>query len=203
MRRTAMRLYGLSKHCGRKSNRACHPAPELHLYGGYADHAINQLHNPKERFLVKGRADCALTTLSKYRLNLAPLRFGAGQKGKILEGWLTGTPTLTTPIGAESMAQPGELHYQPTDDPTRFAQLTAKAYLNEHYWQKLQQAGYKLLQSHYQQAAYADSFHARVQSISRNLSEHRHRNFFGRLLWQNQFRASEYMSRWIEQKNAT
>ncbi|TCS43144.1 glycosyltransferase [Reinekea marinisedimentorum] len=175
---------------------------ELHIYGGYADHAINQLHNPSDRFFIKGRAECALTTISRYRVNLAPLRFGAGQKGKILEGWLTGTPTLTSPIGAESMASSHELHYQPTDNPEQFAQLTAQAYSNEHFWQQLQQAGFDLLTSQYQYKSFASGFHSKLNAIRHNLTEHRHQNFFGRLLWQNQFRASEFMSRWIEQKNA-
>jgi hypothetical protein len=34
---------------------------------------------------------------------LAPLRFGAGIKGKIADSWLAGTPVVTTPIGAEGM----------------------------------------------------------------------------------------------------
>lgn len=100
------------------------------------------------------------------------------------------------------MAQPSELHYQPSDDPALFAQLTAQTYQSERYWHELQQAGYELLQSHYRYESFADDFHSRIKSISSNLNRHRHQNFFGRLLWQNQFRASEFMSRWIEQKNA-
>lgn len=41
--------------------------------------------------------------LGKYRFQVAPLRFGAGVKGKITDGWLYGLPVLTTPIGAEGL----------------------------------------------------------------------------------------------------
>ncbi|CAI7864358.1 unnamed protein product, partial [Closterium sp. NIES-54] len=34
---------------------------------------------------------------------LAPLRYGAGIKGKVLDSWRHGTPVVTTPIGAEGM----------------------------------------------------------------------------------------------------
>ncbi|MFC6977354.1 hypothetical protein [Microbulbifer taiwanensis] len=59
-----------------------------------------------------GRTEDALATLARYRLNLAPLRFGAGQKGKILDGWLVGTPAVTT-LSAPSPwlpRRPGAIH---------------------------------------------------------------------------------------------
>ena len=34
---------------------------------------------------------------------LAPLRFGAGIKGKIVDGMRMGVPSVTTSIGAESL----------------------------------------------------------------------------------------------------
>lgn len=43
-----------------------------------------------------GPAKDVYQTLSKYRVNLACLRFGAGIKGKISDGWVAGTPAVTT-----------------------------------------------------------------------------------------------------------
>ena len=37
------------------------------------------------------------------RVLLAPLRFGAGIKGKIVDAWMRGLPVVTTPVGAEGM----------------------------------------------------------------------------------------------------
>jgi len=34
---------------------------------------------------------------------VAPLRFGAGIKGKITDSWLYGVPVITTPIGSEGL----------------------------------------------------------------------------------------------------
>ena len=51
---------------------------------------------------VKGFAP-SLDILHKYRVCLAPLRFGAGLKGKILDSWAHGLPVCTTPVGAEGM----------------------------------------------------------------------------------------------------
>ena len=174
---------------------------EMHVYGAYADHAMNQLQARSERFFIKGRSPDALATLSQYRLNLAPLRFGAGQKGKILEGWLTGTPTLTTPIGAEAMATEAQLGYQPTADAGDFAQLVAAAYSDPARWAELQVRGYRILEQNFARATFALPFLERIEQIRSTLSEHRRANFWGRLLTQNQYRATEYMSRWIELKN--
>ncbi|MDO7640760.1 MAG: glycosyltransferase [Reinekea forsetii] len=174
---------------------------EMHVYGAYADHAMNQLQARKDQFFIKGRSADALATLSQYRLNLAPLRFGAGQKGKILEGWLTGTPTLTTPIGAEAMASESQLGYRPSANPDEFAQLVAAAYHDSSRWAELQSNGYRILEQNFARSLFAHPFLERVDQIRATLSEHRQANFWGRLLTQNQYRATEYMSRWIELKN--
>lgn len=51
----------------------------------------------------------SLDVMKTYRVCLAPLRFGAGLKGKIVDSWAHGLPVVTTPIGAEGMTQqPGE-----------------------------------------------------------------------------------------------
>lgn len=44
-----------------------------------------------------------LIQLGKYRVMLAPLRFGAGVKGKITDAWFECLPVVTTPIGAEGL----------------------------------------------------------------------------------------------------
>ena len=54
---------------------------------------------------LKGHAP-SLDILRSYRVLLAPLRFGAGLKGKIVDAWAHGLPVCTTPIGAEGMFAP-------------------------------------------------------------------------------------------------
>ena len=41
--------------------------------------------------------------MEESRLCLAPIRFGAGIKGKLLDAMITQTPSITTTIGAEGM----------------------------------------------------------------------------------------------------
>lgn len=53
-------------------------------------------------FICKGLMK-ELIQLGKYRVMLAPLRFGAGVKGKITDAWFECLPVVTTPIGAEGL----------------------------------------------------------------------------------------------------
>ena len=76
---------------------------ELHVYGAYLPQEIMQFDNPRERFRVMGKAGDVYETLQRYRCTLAPLRFGAGLKGKVSDGWMVGTPCVATPIAAEGM----------------------------------------------------------------------------------------------------
>lgn len=177
------------------------PEVECHVYGAYADHTVQQWHAPKQGFVIKGRCDNALKTLSTYRLNVAPLRFGAGQKGKILEGWLTGTPTVTTPIGAEAMATEDAFGYPLSDDPERIADTLVQLYRNADNWKSVQSCGLQALENGFLRDDHAPRFIEALHHLQNNLTGIRHRNLWGRILWQSQHRATEYMSRWIEAKN--
>ena len=53
-------------------------------------------------FHIKGHAP-SLNVMQTYRACLAPLRFGAGLKGKVVDAWQHGLPVCTTPVGAEGM----------------------------------------------------------------------------------------------------
>lgn len=45
----------------------------------------------------------SLERLAKYKIMLAPIRYGAGIKGKIVDSWLNLTPVVTSPVGAEGL----------------------------------------------------------------------------------------------------
>ena len=83
------------------------PDATMRVYGAYPTEAVKQLHKPKEGFLVLGFAESVAAAMDESRVLLAPLRFGAGIKGKIVDAWMHGLPVVTTPIGAEGM-RPGE-----------------------------------------------------------------------------------------------
>lgn len=54
-------------------------------------------------------ADAAAALWHRVRVTAAPLRFGAGIKGKVLDSLAHGVPCLASPIAAEGLTLPGEL----------------------------------------------------------------------------------------------
>ncbi|KAL0047950.1 hypothetical protein WJX82_003974 [Trebouxia sp. C0006] len=78
------------------------PHAELHIYGAHMSGAAQQYHKPAAGVRVKGFA-ASLDIMQQYRVCLAPLRYGAGLKGKIMDSWAHGLPVCTTPVGAEGM----------------------------------------------------------------------------------------------------
>jgi O-antigen biosynthesis protein len=174
---------------------------ELHIYGSYLTPDFLRLDNPLTGFRVKGWCENVSTTMQYYRINLAPLRFGAGIKGKISDGWANGTPCITTPIGAEGMHEGYEFGGCVEEDWEIFAESSAALYFDEHSWNKKQEYGYHIIKKLYNKNDILNNLTALLKNTINNLESRRVENFFGQMLWHHQFRSTEYFSRWIEAKN--
>jgi glycosyltransferase involved in cell wall biosynthesis len=174
---------------------------ECHIYGSYPPKKAQQLHNPKQGFHIKGWADDALETLSHYRVSLSPLRFGAGMKGKLADAMLTGTPSVTTEIGAESMHAeydwPGFI--EESDD--KIAESAINLYENETKWQEKQNNIFTIVNNVFNKEQCEKKFIDKFNAITNNLEEHRNNNFTGKMLRHHTMKSSMYMSQWIEAKN--
>ncbi len=173
----------------------------MQIYGAYPSQKVLQLHNPKERFLVLGRAKSAFDVVSKARVVLAPLRFGAGAKGKLIEAMQCGTPSVTTTIGAESMN--GDLAWSGTiaDDPADIAKAAEELYQDQISWKKAQQNAVVIVNERYEKSLFESDFISRILSIQKSLAPHRNANFMGAILLHHTTASTKYMSRWIEAKN--
>jgi glycosyltransferase involved in cell wall biosynthesis len=107
------------------------PNAQLHIYGAYCTDKVFQLHNDNEGFLIKGWTDNLEKVFTNAKICLAPIQFGAGLKGKLINAMEYGTPSVTTSIGAESMS--GNLNWNGfiCDDPNEFALKAIELYKNE------------------------------------------------------------------------
>ncbi|PSL09383.1 glycosyltransferase involved in cell wall biosynthesis [Marinobacterium halophilum] len=181
--------------------RARLPDAELHVYGAYPPPKATQLHNPAQGFLVKGWADDALEVMRTARVNLAPLRFGAGLKGKLVDALACGTPSVTTSIGAEGMAGDHDWPQPVTDDPATFAAHAIELYTDANTWHTRQQQGWILHNRRFDFTLHADALVARLQDLQDNLEQHRLDNFTGAMLRHHSMKSTQYMAQWIEAKN--
>ena len=177
------------------------PQAELYIYGNYAPQHILELHNQKQGFYIMGWADSVAHVMQKARVCLAPLRFGAGLKGKLLDAMLYGTPGVTTSIGAEGMygdlLTPGVI----ADTPESFAELSVAIYSNKIKWQQNAQRGVEIIKERYNGKAIAKEFMTRLDVLKTNLKLHRQAHFIGQILQHQSLQASKYLSKWIEEKN--
>ena len=177
------------------------PEAVLHIYGAYPSQKVLQLHQPKQGFYIMGRADDAQEVVKNARVVLAPLRFGAGIKGKLLEAMQCGTPSVTTTIGAESMC--GDLPWSGfvTDNPQVFADKAIELYQEKLLWLKAQKNGFEIVEKRYLKSVFENDFVEHILETQTHLKQHRLHNFMGSMLQHHTLTSTKYMSRWIEEKN--
>lgn len=177
------------------------PNVKLNIYGAYPTHKVHQLHNPKERFFIHGRAESAEEVIRSARVLLAPIRFGAGIKGKLLEGMQYGTPSVTTSIGAEAMHDNLPWNGFVTYDYSDFIGKAVELYTNQEVWEQAVENGYEIIQQKFMFSIYMSKFLDVLNELQNNLELHRNANFIGQMLQFHTMRSTEFMSRWIEEKN--
>ena len=177
------------------------PEAILQIYGAYPSQKVLQLHKPSEGFYIMGRANEAQEVVRNARVVLAPLRFGAGIKGKLLEAMQCGTPSITTSIGAESMF--GNLPWNGfiADDAQAFADKAVKLYRDKMLWLKAQESGFEIIEKRYLKSVFTDDFVKHILKVQSDLKQHRLHNFMGTMLQYHTLTSTKYMSRWIEEKN--
>lgn len=177
------------------------PEAVLEVYGAYPSQKVLQLHQPKNGFHIIGRADDATKIVTKARVVLAPIRFGAGLKGKLLEAMQCGTPSVTSFVGSEAMHANLPWNGFVEDNPVQFAQKAIQLYQDENLWKQSQKNGIEIINECYQKKHYSSQLISLVNSLSIDSKNHRLHNFMGNLLNYNAFRSTMYMSKWIEAKN--
>ncbi|WP_435416408.1 glycosyltransferase [Polaribacter aestuariivivens] len=178
------------------------PKAELHIYGAYVTQQIEQLHNKKEGFIIKGFAEDANEVVGNAKVVLAPINFGAGIKGKLTEAMLCGTPSVTTSLGVEGMSEDLYWNGFVEDDFIEFSKKAIILYLEKKTWEIARNNGVNIINNIYSKEKNGYLFFNKIEEIQHNLKNHRTNNFMGSLLQHQTLQATKYMSKWIEAKNA-
>ena len=177
------------------------PKAELHVYGAYPTQKVFELNNAKEGFLIKGRAEDVNLVMQQARVCIAPLRFGAGLKGKLVDAMLCGTPSVTTDTGAEAMH--GKLSWagKIANSAEDIAQAAVNLYSDRNVWKRAQENGIHILEEFFSKKEQGSAFLSRLNSLQQTIQQPRMNNFTGAMLMQNTTLSSRYMALWIEAKN--
>ncbi len=181
--------------------RAQLPQAQLHIYGAYPPPKATALHDEKSGFLVKGWVDDARLAMQSARVCLAPLRFGAGIKGKLAEAMLCATPSVTTDIGIEGMESdlgwPGLV----ANDNQALADAAIKLYQEADTWQQFSNLGPENAKLLFDKNKHFALLASRLAEVSTGLLLHRQQNFIGAMLNHHHHKSTKYMAQWIEAKN--
>jgi glycosyltransferase involved in cell wall biosynthesis len=100
-----------------------------------------------ERVRVLGHVADLAPLYAAARIAVAPLQFGAGLKGKVLEAWAACIPCVLTPIAAEGFSLPGDLAATVADGAAAFARLILDLHANP------ERAGRAVLRRHFSRQA--------------------------------------------------
>jgi len=181
------------------------PDARFHVFGAYPTaEFMDWNRDPSTGIRVHGAARDLDEVFGPARVNLAPLRFGAGVKGKILEGFRYGLPVATTPVGAEGLLPwngmtvefPGEA----ARDPSGIARAAVRLHSDENLWNLHRASALQLMNEVYP----AERVDRRMGEAVSGLLEDKRRNLLPR--WQSRvlrhelLNSKKYFSKWIEEK---
>ncbi len=111
------------------------PDAVLHVVGSDPPAALERLHTASVR--IEGYVQDPGPLFDSSRVFVAPLRYGAGMKGKIGHAMSQGLPVVTTAVGAEGMQLAHGENALVADDPESFAASVVRLYRDEALWSKL------------------------------------------------------------------
>ncbi len=111
------------------------PQVKLYIVGDNASPDI--LAYASDSVSVTGYVADIAPLFESCRVFVAPVRFGAGVKGKIGEAMSYGLPVVTTEMGAEGFGLANEVNVMIADLPADFAAAVARLYSEKELWQML------------------------------------------------------------------
>ncbi len=112
------------------------PPPEVRRLSGPNIEILGYVSDVRPYF------DCA-------RLSVAPVRFGAGVKGKVNQSMVLGVPTVVTSIAAEGMYLVHGQNAMIADDPLSFADAVVQIWTSTELWERLSSNGRENIREHF------------------------------------------------------
>ena len=171
--------------------RAVLPNEKLHLYGAYPPQMISELHG-KNGLCVEGPVTLHRDALRKHRVLLAPLRFGAGIKGKVLEAYACGMAVAGTAVALEGLGEFGV-------PEEKFVEKAISLHEQEEAWTQAVRAGRAALVD-FQPESVREKLEAFLTAAAEQRPAWR-AQLVGRMLRHFQHNSTKYFSQWIEAKN--
>lgn len=193
------------------------PDATMRVYGSYMTEAHRaRFHDPRRGFEVVGFAPDLNEVMGSARVLLAPLRFGAGIKGKVLDAWKRGTPVVTTPIGSEGTVRGVDEFWRPSSAPidpdhgwggfgdrvsaNDIAEAAVRLHEDRELWSRARRAGANIINEDFSSSVNIPDVLDAIEDVMRNIDAVRDEDYIGQALWHHTEKSTTYFSKWIELK---
>lgn len=120
---------------------------ELRIVGSDTPEEILSLHNPVQGIHVLGFVEDLEGLVQTSRISVAPLLYGAGAKGKVLQALSLGIPVIGTKVAAEGMGLIDGFTITLAEEPKQFAKNIVDLYGDQKRWESLQDNGMTFVKS--------------------------------------------------------
>lgn len=102
-----------------------------------------------EDVVITGYVDDLTSFLNNCRVSVAPLRFGAGVKGKVLQSISYGLPVVGSSIATEGTYLTHGHDVLVADSPEIFCQAVADLYEDQRLWNRISRNGLEIISKHF------------------------------------------------------
>jgi glycosyltransferase involved in cell wall biosynthesis len=113
----------------------------LHVYGHGMPEAVRALAGPD--VVIEGYVADLAEAFARHRVSVAPLRFGAGFKGKLAESLAHGVPMVASSVAVEGSGLVDGEHLLVADGAGPFAHAVARLYNTPALWRQLATEGHR------------------------------------------------------------
>ena len=116
------------------------PGARFYIYGSKMPDSIKRLASAD--VIIGGFVPELAPVFDRHRVSVAPLRYGAGFKGKVVTSLSYSMPAVVTSIAAEGMGVEDGKQVLIANDGRSFAEALVKLYTDQTLWEKMSQAGW-------------------------------------------------------------
>ena len=102
-----------------------------------------------DRIVVTGLVPDLKHWFDQAKVSVAPLRYGAGIKGKLIQSLAHGVPSVATSIAAEGIGVDDGRHVIVADDAEAIAVATLELYQQKERWLRMQEEGYSFVEQNF------------------------------------------------------
>jgi GT2 family glycosyltransferase len=139
------------------------PGVKFHIVGSKPPETVKAL--AAEDIVVHGFIEDLNSLLDQMRLSVAPLRYGAGVKGKVGTALAAGLPSVLSDVAAEGMQLLDGVHALVANDSGSMAEAIVRLYTDPALWQTMSESGLAYAESAWGPLASFDGMHEIIRQL--------------------------------------